>query len=378
MKKAMFHKRILVYGQLPPPYHGSNIMTDTFIRAVKKIGFNIKLSNKDFSRNIYDVNKISPVKFMRIFPILYRFFLNLINFRPDLVVYFISATRIGLAVEVIFTSLAHVFHIPYVLYIHAKGHKDIYKKGIMSKKIIIKIFRDAAACFVLGDLFKKQLNEFSKNKIYVLPNCLLDELKLTAHRKDQAKVKLLFLSNLCEAKGLLTLLNSLSGVMAENKNVLVYIAGPWQDSGFKKQVLRLVKQNDLERNVNFLGGKYHKEKEELFSHCDIFVFPTHYPLEVFGLVCIEAMRAGLPVTTDIGLLPEMIIDGETGFLIPPNEPGILAEKINILIKNPDLRNTMGMKGRERFLKYYSFSAYCANLEGILKDLFLRLEKEEKT
>ncbi len=67
-----------------------------------------------------------------------------------------------------------------------------------------------------------------------------------------------------------------------------------------------MEKNKLKANVEFLGGIYGNQKEALFQKSDIFVFPSHYPFEAFGLVNLEAMQVGIPViTTDIGALPEI-------------------------------------------------------------------------
>ena len=74
---------------------------------------------------------------------------------------------------------------------------------------------------------------------------------------------------------------------------------------------------------------------ELYLQADVFVMPTHF--EAFGLVFIEAMAAGLPViTTSINAIPEMVIQGETGFLIQPGDRQNLAGKIRALMENPTL------------------------------------------
>jgi glycosyltransferase involved in cell wall biosynthesis len=67
-------------------------------------------------------------------------------------------------------------------------------------------------------------------------------------------------------------------------------------------------------------------------------------------------------------MAEMVLDGRTGFIIPPKKPNILAERINLLVKDPHLRRTMGREGKKRFDAIYSFDAYSSNVQGILDDL----------
>lgn len=362
-------KKILIYGQLPPPHHGSNIMTLTLFKALKKLNFNVKVSNKEFSRKIREVNKITLIKFFRFFSVLWAYYRDLIHFRPDLVVFFISATRIGLFAEGIFTALTNFFHIPYVLYIHNNGHKEIYYQKNFGRWIVRRVFNNAEACIVLGKVFEKDISSFYKKKIYVLPNCLLKTFPDKENKTDRF-VNVLYLANLYESKGIFTLIRSIPKVLVKTKKVQFLIAGPWQDNSVKKRVLSYVKRNKIAKNVHFLGGIYGDQKEELFQKSDIFVFPSHYPFEAFGLVNLEAMQVGMPViTTNIGALPEMVLDEQTGFIIPPENPDILAEKINLLVNDPHLRRKLGNEGKARFSLMYSFDAYSSNVQEILTDLF---------
>lgn len=361
-------KKILLYGQLPPPQHGSNIMTLTLFKALMKLGYHVKVSNKRFSKKIHEVNKISLVKFFRLFSMLWRYNGDLVRFRPDLVVFFISATKIGLLTEGFFVAFTNIFHIPYVLYIHNNGHKAIYWQGRLGRWIVGLVFDRAKACIVLGKVFEKDIGSFYKNKVYILPNCLMKTMPEKEKKSDPC-INVLYLANLYESKGIFTLIRAIPRVLVEKRNVKFLIAGPWQDEKVRTNVIDYVKRNKISANVEFLGAVYGQQKEELFIKSDIFVFPSHYPLETFGLVNLEAMQAGIPViTTNIGAMPEIVKDGRTGFIIPPKKPNILAEKINLLVKDLDLRKTMGLEGKRRFNAMYSFDAYSSNIQEILNDL----------
>ena len=361
-------RKIFLYGQMPPPQHGSNIMTLTLFKALTKLGYYVKVSNKGFSKKIHEVNKISPVKFFRFFSVLWRFSFDLVRFRPDLVVFFVSATKIGLLVEGLFVTFTNILRIPYVLYIHNNGHKAIYGQGRLGRWIVRSVFDRAKACLVLGKVFEKDICSFYKKKVYILPNGLLTTFP-EKEKKSDPYINVLYLANLYESKGIFTLIRAIPRVLVKNKNVKFLIAGPWQDEKVRTNIIDYVERNKISANVEFLGAIFGQQKEELFLKSDIFVFPSHYPLETFGLVNLEAMQAGIPViTTNIGAIPEIVLDGQTGFIIPPQNSTILAEKINVLVKNPHLRRTMGCEGKKIFNAKYSFDAYSSNVQEILNDL----------
>jgi glycosyltransferase involved in cell wall biosynthesis len=82
----------------------------------------------------------------------------------------------------------------------------------------------------------------------------------------------------------------------------------------------------------------------LFKTSDIFVFPTR--ADSFGIVAVEASAAGLPViAARVGAIPEIVLDGETGLIIPPDNPALLAQALLRLIQDPGLRLRLGQAGR---------------------------------
>lgn len=89
----------------------------------------------------------------------------------------------------------------------------------------------------------------------------------------------------------------------------------------------------------------------LYRSANIFVLPSLG--ETFGLSIMEAMAMRLPVvTTNIGAIPELVVDGETGILIPPNSPDALNDAIRRLQKDHDLRIRMGNAGRKRVEEFF--------------------------
>ena len=108
---------------------------------------------------------------------------------------------------------------------------------------------------------------------------------------------------------------------------------------------------------------------ELYSHAAVFCCPSVY--EPFGLINLEAMACEIPVVaTAVGGIPEVVVDGETGRLIPvdlvehdgivePRDAAGLAQElaraINALVADPELRRTMGVKGRQRAETLFSWA-----------------------
>ena len=100
---------------------------------------------------------------------------------------------------------------------------------------------------------------------------------------------------------------------------------------------------------------------------DIFALSSNW--EGMSNALLEAMATQLPVVaTAVGGTPEVVVDSETGLLIPPRDPDALAQAIARLLRNPDLRDRMGQAGRKRIKRYFSIVETIRRTEGLYTTL----------
>src|SRR5205807_3737392 len=131
----------------------------------------------------------------------------------------------------------------------------------------------------------------------------------------------------------------------------------------------LIDQLNLGDHVIFTGELV--DVRPAYAVCDIFVLPSAQP-EPFGGVVIEAMCMGKPViATAIGGPLDQIVDGETGFLVPPARPDLLADKILMLVKDPELRRRLGQAGMERARAYFGICQMVKKLEAVYSAIPVR-------
>lgn len=112
------------------------------------------------------------------------------------------------------------------------------------------------------------------------------------------------------------------------------------------QIRRMIAECGLEEDVLIRFFPW-EEIPAAYLESEVVVYPSSFD-EPFGLVLLEAMAAGKPlIVTRAGGMPEIVIPGETGFIIPRRQPDALAEKILALLRAPDLVRQMGEKARRR-------------------------------
>ena len=98
-------------------------------------------------------------------------------------------------------------------------------------------------------------------------------------------------------------------------------------------------------------------RSKYIGEADIAVIPSRWQ-EPCALVNFEFLAAGVPlVTSNTGGQPEIISEGIDGLLVPPNDPKALAEAIQRLVDDPDLRKKMGEAAREKFLNRFTYDKF---------------------
>jgi glycosyltransferase involved in cell wall biosynthesis len=156
-------------------------------------------------------------------------------------------------------------------------------------------------------------------------------------------------------KGILDFVKA-AGLCLDNTPRLHFrIAGEWwnEDRTIRDETLAAIEDRHASR-IQFLGLVTGKQKEELFLNTDIFVLPTYYPFEGQPTVIIEAMAAGCPViSTKHAAIPETVIDGQTGILIPSRNPQALAEAILGLVNDCAKFQQMSRASFQRYHEHYT-------------------------
>jgi glycosyltransferase involved in cell wall biosynthesis len=109
---------------------------------------------------------------------------------------------------------------------------------------------------------------------------------------------------------------------------------------------------------------------ELLAASDVFVLPSLF--EGSSLAVLEAMAAGKPVVTSaIGGTNELIVDGESGLLVPPGDAAALALALNRVLAQPELRAELGGKARDRARSSFSAATSAAHVTRVYEDLLDR-------
>jgi glycosyltransferase involved in cell wall biosynthesis len=127
-------------------------------------------------------------------------------------------------------------------------------------------------------------------------------------------------------------------------------AGP--TGPLEPEVRSIISRSGAHDRVDFRGQLSSEELPRVLAEADIFVFPTVWGTEGFGMVAAEAMACGVPVVASrIAAIPEVVLDEETGLLVEPGDPVDLASKLRLLIGDPIRRRCLGLAGTKHVQQY---------------------------
>jgi glycosyltransferase involved in cell wall biosynthesis len=156
-------------------------------------------------------------------------------------------------------------------------------------------------------------------------------------------------------KGLVPLLEAVAKLRTEREVELTVIGRPSEGGRVDRAIARL----GLGAVVRCVSGISDEDLARLYGEAEVAVVPSLY--EGFSLPAIEAMSCGVAVVaTTGGALPEVVgTDGETGLLVPPDDPGALAQAIERLLDDPELRTRLGAAGRERVVHRFTWQVTAA-------------------
>jgi glycosyltransferase involved in cell wall biosynthesis len=133
------------------------------------------------------------------------------------------------------------------------------------------------------------------------------------------------------------------------------------NGALRRDAERVVRERGLSDVVRFLG--FRPNAQRLIPAFDIVAVPSH--VEPLGNATLEAMASARPVVgSRVGGIPEMVVDGVTGLLVPSQNASALASAIESLLHEPSRAKAMGLAGRQRSIDRFSVAAHVASVQGI--------------
>jgi N-acetyl-alpha-D-glucosaminyl L-malate synthase BshA len=346
---------IIVPAFPPKVLGGTEIATYNIAKYLGKRGHEVHIITQINVEQLKGVEEekfyVHSIKFKKI-PLLgimifwIKVLFTLKKIKPDI----IHAQNLDMGVGGVLAKL--FLKIPYVVY--GRG-TDVYSPWIFKKTISKIIIKNAGAAITLTEDMKKEMTKIYSRDISVIPNGLdinkfnnlsKENIRRSMNISNDEKI-IIFVGRLHPIKGVEYLIESMDFIRQNDVKTKLIIVG---DGVGRKKLEKLVNKFDLSKNVLFVGIISNEDIPKYLTLSDILVLPSLK--EGFPNILLEAMASGLPiVATNVGGIPEIIKNGENGFLVEPKNPKAISEKVLSLFENNEIRRMIIEKNREDAKKY---------------------------
>lgn len=379
---------LIAVGTLPPPVDGQSIAFEAFV------------DHLDMTRRNHRVIDIAvrsrsggePGTLDRLRSYLFKWFelLGTVALHPGALVYLTIAQSLrGLARDAAFIAVSKLFRCPVVCHLHGGNYDGFYERqGLLGRWVIRRTLRASSAIVILGNSLRSMF-DFDPRlapRLRVVANSLpVGAMPVTTPKhlpgSPSAPIRILYLSNLIESKGYLTVLEAVRvlrdrfDIRSEAHFCGRFLANPSDDRivtsteharrHFSEEVERL----GLRRSVTFHGAVGGERKIEQLRAAHFLVLPTRYDNEGQPISILEAMAFATPViSTDYRAIPDLISDGETGYLVGPDDAEGIASRIAELCADTTRYTTMSQNAMDRVKTRFSLSMHLKRLDDVLEEV----------
>lgn len=364
MNKNIEKPEIIFLGKLPPPYIGPAMACKMILDSDLKNQFHLIHLDTSDHRDINTLGKIDWGNIREALSQYYRMIKLLAKHRNAMVYLPAGQSTIGYTRDAIFIIMAKLAGRKVISHLRGGNFMNWYGKAPgWTKWLVRKVHPKVDAQIVLGNNLRSLFNWLIPDeKIHVIPNG--GNFTIPAVERNNDKIRILYLANFAGYKGILDVLYASRYLADLNDRLEFYFAGSWRDEATKTAFLKY-KDEHPELNITVAGPVSGADKFRQLALADIFVFPSTN--EGHPWVIVEAMSAALPIiSTNVAAIPESVIDGYNGYLVPVNDPQSIAGKIRMLVQDDELRNTMGKASLDHYHNGFTHEIMIERLGNVFR------------
>jgi glycosyltransferase involved in cell wall biosynthesis len=351
---------ILIIGPGPEEIGGVATFIQ-FIRSSAVLNRKFDIQHMDTSRgqkNQSTAGRLSYLNLTLLMRQVHRLIFILAGYKPQ-VVHFNVTAGWSFWKTALFILISHLFHIKTIAHIHG-GDFNLFVDSLksISRRLAIATLKKADAVVVLSSWWQSYIQAIVKAPINVIvisnapENALINATDPDRVLIDRKGNTIIFVGSIGRRKGIFDILEAIPFVIEDHECARFLFLGEEEIAGEKQKILQICGDPRIQEHVCFLGWVTGEKKRACYQEADIFILPSYAENLPFALL--EAMAVGLPVvTTPVGGIPEIIQDGENGFLIEPGSKTQLKERILQLLKDPQLRQRLGKNAQKTIIESFA-------------------------
>jgi glycosyltransferase involved in cell wall biosynthesis len=301
----------------------------------------------------------------------------LLRYRPA-IVHIQTNSGPGYFEKSLIALLARLFFCKVLMHVHGGGFMDFYRRSpavikwliwhcIQLNHYIVAPSKKMQETFLSLGVPSEKI-KLLENAVMVPQDCIWDYRTDEKEKNGVAgKVTVLFLNSITRAKGIFEFAEGAALICRELPKVNFRIAGVMSPDG--EAVKKLIIESDTADQIEFIGPVSDEQKARELRLADIYVLPSYIEDLPYGLL--EAMACGLPcLAAAVGGVPSLIEDEKSGLLIPPMDVQALVSGLKKLINAPVLRKQLGIGGRQRVEKLFSWAQRAQEITAFYRSLLV--------
>lgn len=265
----------------------------------------------------------------------------------------------------IWAQAARECGIPYVWHIREFMFKD-HKRTLLKPEIIRTLLRNASAVIAISGAVREFWQDWSGREIDLIYNGLPCKDYFIQHSSlfHTQEVNLVMVGRIVEGKGQIDVINAMSLLYEKGyQNLYLKIVGYRGVTDYERKIKKIIDESRVKSKIELIDFTYDLKK--IREKCDIGL--TASVSEAFGRVTVENMLAGLvTVGADTGGTPEIVKDGETGYLYHQGSPEDLARVLEEILRDKEKAVSVAHKGQEYALSHFSISRTANEVYDVYK------------
>ena len=362
--------RIVVAGQMPPPYGGQNLNIERVFNIFGATeGYGVEHWKFDFKPPRASAHRTTFAKVAELARVLVRLVRLRAQGRTDYILYPTGGHCLGPNLrDILLLPIACLVADRVCVHFQAAGQATVLPNFPAPLRWLLKAaHRMCFGAIVLTEFGRRDAEALGHRRIAVIPNAVEDRASQFTERKSETDPVLLSVGQLCPEKGTPALLEACAQLQASGRRFRLRLVGeclyPYSEEELRETISRL----GLSGTVEWCGLLHGQELDEAYRTADLFISSTVAPFESFGLVLIEAMMWGLPlVITDWRANGEVAGSGEpqTGGICLPIEGDLsasLASAVDAAFEHREQWVAWGRNNRERYENLYRIDVLKENL-----------------
>jgi glycosyltransferase involved in cell wall biosynthesis/O-antigen ligase len=356
--------KVLMIGPFPEPISGVSLAN----KVVKEVLDNSGEFTTDTVDTSYPIfqDSIGGFSLKKFLFFLVMNFKGMKVFSSDIIYITPGQTFFGITKYSFFILLASFLRKDLIIHVHGNYIGTQYQelKGL-KKKLFRFLISKFTKGIVLSASLKSNLTPFlDDDKIFVLYNFAEEYLyKDTESYEKPVTLRISYLSNLMEEKGVLYLLDALKAMEVKNVPYKAKIAGNIDES-LKDSIKEKI---DALKYTDYLGVVYDQEKKELLGWSTIFVLPTFYKMEGQPISILEALSTeNVIITTDHAGIPDIIKNKIQGYIVKPKDSASILDSFLYLNKNKVKILEVGKNNKKYFIKNFTVEIFSKEIIKIIK------------